>query len=43
MAWFLVGATLVIVVAVAAAVIAWAGVMRDVIRLLERLTRPPKT
>jgi hypothetical protein len=41
MAWFLVAATLVIVVAIAAAVIAWAQVMRDVVRLLERLTRPP--
>jgi hypothetical protein len=39
--WFLIAAAVVVVVAIAAAVIAWASVMRDVIRLLERLTRRP--
>jgi predicted permease len=38
MAWFLVGAAVVIVVAIAAAVIAWALVMRDLIRLVDRKT-----
>jgi hypothetical protein len=37
MAWFLIAAAVIVVVAIAAAVIAWASVMRDVIRLLDRL------
>jgi hypothetical protein len=39
MAWFLIAAAVIVVVAIAAAVIAWAFVMRDVIRLVDRLAR----
>jgi len=39
MAVFLVAAAVIVVVAIAAAVIAWAFVMRDVIRLVDRLAR----
>ena len=39
MAWFLIAAAVIVVVAIAAAVIAWARVMRDVIRLVDRLAR----
>ena len=39
MAWFLIAAAVIVVVAIAAAVIAWALVMRDAFRLMERLSR----
>jgi hypothetical protein len=39
MAWFLIAAAVIVVVAIAAAVVAWARVMRDAIRLVDRLVR----
>jgi hypothetical protein len=39
MAWFLIAAAVLVVVAIAATVTAWAFVMRDVIRLVDRLAR----
>jgi hypothetical protein len=39
MAWFLIAAAVVVVVAISAAVIAWAAVVRDAIRLVDRLSR----
>jgi hypothetical protein len=39
MAVFLIAAAVIVVVAISAAVIAWASVMRDVIRLVDRLAR----
>jgi hypothetical protein len=39
MAWFLIAAAVIVVVAIASAVIAWALAVRDGIRLVDRLTR----
>jgi hypothetical protein len=41
MAWFLIAAVVVAVVAIAVASTAWALAVRDGIRLMDRLTRRP--
>ncbi|HEX5417938.1 MAG TPA: hypothetical protein VFZ25_19955 [Chloroflexota bacterium] len=41
MAWFVIAAAVVIVLAIAVASTAWALAVRDGIRLVERLTRRP--
>jgi hypothetical protein len=41
MAWFLIAAVVVVVIAIAVASTVWALAVRDGIRLVERLTRRP--